>query len=332
MRSRNVEKRSSYFSEAVGACVRASSRPDFTWWEDNGVYVFHKRARITTTTTLLIILSDKRKTTAMMLDEQDRWRKFVEDNISVYPCSELRHTRNGFHFKWLLMHPSRGGMLDIRYDLSNFERQRFCVPTAALPTSNLQGLLMAKKASPLTPDMEEVQETMEIFGRSISVFWHQQVLRSFQLICDGQPLSRYTLFYYVISKHIWYILNTFFPEDSGHDRFVKGRICMGWDETWLNCHAADARPLFYDLVLASLKSVERDIFRFSHSFTIPGYPTMPHFSDTSEAQRWSDLVCDVVWNGNGVITRTAVEFLPRVWDDSDDATNSDVDETERASA
>lgn len=108
----------------------------------------------------------------MMNVSKDSIKQFIADNANVYPYSEVKCTRNGYHCKWSILQ-ARGRNVDA---LCVNQSYLYAMPTACIGSGSLQELLLSKVAIPLTGAMEDIYDCMSIWGRGISERWHQLVL------------------------------------------------------------------------------------------------------------------------------------------------------------
>jgi len=122
---------------------------------------------------------------------------FVKENAAVYPCSDVKSTRNGYHCKWLLLQSNAGGQIDRRIPLH----------TSTIDSATLQHLIVTKQAYPLPPDMEDVLEAMVVWGKRTDEEWYQHVLTTFSTLMEmGNQKTRKQLFQQCVEVRVFDII------------------------------------------------------------------------------------------------------------------------------
>jgi len=116
-----------------------------------------------------------------MIVSKDAIKRFVEANHDACPFSEIKSTRSGYYCKWLLF-KCKGTVSGI---MRANRGHQIAMLTSSADVNTFHHLLISGQAYPLTPDMEHIQDVMEVWGRNHSAFWHQRVLLLFQQACEN---------------------------------------------------------------------------------------------------------------------------------------------------
>jgi hypothetical protein len=121
---------------------------------------------------------------------------FAKEKNNVFPWSAIKKTRNAYHTKWLLFRAN-----SVHGISNNRTRGFFVLPTAALPSHQVQLFIVTETAFPLPPDHSEIVDSMEWQGRSIDPEWEQDIFQifwnDFFNRCDTYG-NRQQLFYHSI--------------------------------------------------------------------------------------------------------------------------------------
>jgi hypothetical protein len=100
---------------------------------------------------------------------------FMEKKGGLFPYAAVKHTRQGYYPKWLLLN-SKCGSNDIRFRGNSL----FLLRTACVTGDVVQSLIISEVALPLPPDFDDVADCMEWWGRCISGQWYLEVLSLFK--------------------------------------------------------------------------------------------------------------------------------------------------------
>jgi hypothetical protein len=88
--------------------------------------------------------------------------KFLMDNNTVYPYSNLKPTRNSFYCKWVM---AKGNALGIE--------EFFPVLANSFPNSVLLELISSGALKPFPPELSAIMDTMHWWGRQHSNEWYE---------------------------------------------------------------------------------------------------------------------------------------------------------------
>lgn len=136
---------------------------------------------------------------------------FLQEYGARYPCNEIPSTRQGFRCKWLLI---QGGNAVLRR-----ESDLYAIPSSSFDRPTFIHLIVTRQALPLTPQMDQVMDWMDSWGRGISSVWYDHVVDLFCLHLEEETfISNEILLKEVVYLHMEKMVWDHFlaGDDLGH--------------------------------------------------------------------------------------------------------------------
>ena len=108
----------------------------------------------------------------MRLVTTPEFQLFLSKNGSYYPFKELVLTRTSIYCKWLLLKSEWEGTRGVL----EIEVNYFPVLTSSLPSKTVQELIMNNKALPVPKSMDEIIDSMFVWGQQKNYLWYCDVV------------------------------------------------------------------------------------------------------------------------------------------------------------
>lgn len=198
----------------------------------------------------------------MMDVSRAEFNYFLQQYGASYPYNAITSTRQGFRSKWLML-----AMLD--FAPMRRHSELYVIPSSAFSKKTATNLIATRQAIPLTPDMDEVMECMDCWGRNVNHVWYEltlNVLEEYLLRDEG--VKRELLFLHVILIRIRGVVNRYdFPVAT------KEGLINEWMEFYGNLYDYTTKD-FYELALRSFQFIRAKITHLNSVATTLIAPTL----------------------------------------------------------
>ena len=178
-----------------------------------------------------------------------RFKAFLEDNSGVYPYTDIKKTRKSFHLEWVMYESDWGRTHNILRMVTEY----FPVHVSCWKDKpkRLEELLMEGAVYPLPHEMNEIMDSMHVWGQSVSYFWYCEVL---QLMGDwigaGQQVSKKEMYKEVIEKLVLARI---------HEHFAIGSLLHNNWEQYFELTYMTRFKTFYQMAGMSKNFIENSI-------------------------------------------------------------------------
>jgi hypothetical protein len=196
----------------------------------------------------------------MMLLTRQQLQDFKETKANTFPYNELTLTRNNVYARWITFVTTT----------SSKSRGEFPVLSSCMSSEVVTFLIVTNQATPYTPAMSEVMDTMRIWGRHIiHAIWYDKVVATLQNILsmdwDDAPPSRRFIFMSSIQSLM---------KDKVEEKFgsaglevVSVVILNTWYE-WFFSEGYTDGASFFEVAVGSLQYVNLMCTTYMSAFTM----------------------------------------------------------------